>query len=35
MTEHKLELVDVHKSFGKKVVLTGLDLQVDEHQVVA
>lgn len=30
----KLELEDVHKSFGKKRVLQGIDLQVDEHEVV-
>jgi polar amino acid transport system ATP-binding protein len=30
----KLELRDVHKSFGDKPVLHGLDLVVDEHEVV-
>ena len=30
----KLELVDVHKSYGDKVVLDGLSLAVDEHEVV-
>lgn len=30
---HKLELEGVHKSFGDKVVLAGLDLEVDEHEV--
>ncbi len=30
----KLELKDVHKSYGDKVVLNGLSLSVDEHQVV-
>ena len=31
---HKLELENVHKSFGKKKVLTGVDLAVDEHEVI-
>ena len=31
---HKLELENVHKAFGKKQVLTGIDLAVDEHEVV-
>ena len=30
----KLELDDVHKSFGDKPVLQGLDLTVNEHEVV-
>jgi polar amino acid transport system ATP-binding protein len=30
----KLELRDVHKSFGDKPVLQGLDLTVNEHEVV-
>lgn len=30
---HKLELVDVHKRFGDKRVLSGLSLSVDEHEV--
>ena len=30
----KLELTDVHKSFGDKSVLNGIDLTVDEHEVV-
>lgn len=30
----KLELVDVHKSYGDKRVLNGMDLAVDEHEVV-
>jgi len=30
----KLELVDVHKSYGDKVVLNGMSLSVDEHEVV-
>ncbi len=31
---HKLELENVHKSFGKKRVLNGIDLEVDEHEVI-
>ncbi len=31
---HKLELANVHKAFGKKQALTGIDLAVDEHEVV-
>ncbi len=30
----KLELVDVHKSFGPKAVLQGIDLDVHEHEVL-
>ena len=30
----KLELVDVHKSYGDKVVLDGLSLAVVEHEAV-
>ena len=30
----KLELENVHKSFGKKRVLNGIDLDVDEHEVI-
>lgn len=30
----KLELADVHKSYGDKVVLDGIDLSVNEHEVV-
>ena len=30
----KLELADVHKSYGDKRVLNGIDLQVDDHEVV-
>lgn len=30
----KLEIVDVHKAFGDKQVLDGIDLSVDEHEVV-
>lgn len=35
-SEHraKLELVDVHKSYGSKPVLTGLTMTVAEHEVV-
>src|ERR687891_754962 len=31
---HFLELVDVHKRYGETEVLTGIDLAVEEHQVV-
>lgn len=31
---HKLELNDVHKAFGNKTVLRGIDLTVDEHEIV-
>ena len=31
---HKLELDGVHKAFGDKAVLRGIDLTVDEHEVV-
>ena len=31
---HKLQLENVHKKFGRKHVLTGIDLAVDEHEVV-
>ena len=31
---HKLQLENIHKTFGKKHVLTGIDLVVDEHEVV-
>jgi polar amino acid transport system ATP-binding protein len=34
MTEPKLELVGVHKSYGDTRVLNGIDLTVEEHQVV-
>ncbi|MEM8923381.1 MAG: amino acid ABC transporter ATP-binding protein [Actinomycetota bacterium] len=30
----KLELVDVHKAYGAKSVLQGMDLAVDDHEVV-
>lgn len=30
----KLELQDVHKAFGPKKVLQGIDLEVDEHEVI-
>ncbi|MGA9162469.1 MAG: ATP-binding cassette domain-containing protein, partial [Actinomycetota bacterium] len=29
-----LTVVDLHKSFGKLEVLKGIDLEVDEHEVV-
>src|ERR687892_242988 len=31
---HFLELLDVHKRYGDNEVLTGIDLAVEEHQVV-
>ncbi|MEO1063528.1 MAG: amino acid ABC transporter ATP-binding protein [Actinomycetota bacterium] len=34
MSEPWLQVDDVHKSFGSKVVLAGMDLDVDEHEVV-
>lgn len=34
MSEAKLTLEGVHKSFGDKEVLRGVDLEVDEHEVV-
>ncbi|MEM8705468.1 MAG: amino acid ABC transporter ATP-binding protein [Actinomycetota bacterium] len=33
-TAPKLELRDVHKAYGDKTVLNGMDLIVDEHEVV-
>ena len=30
----KLQLVNVHKSYGDKAVLNGMDLTIDEHEVV-
>ncbi|MDH3756044.1 MAG: amino acid ABC transporter ATP-binding protein [Acidimicrobiia bacterium] len=34
MTSSKLVLEDVHKAFGSKQVLNGIDFTVDEHEVV-
>ena len=34
MTTTKLRVEGVHKRFGDRVVLDGIDLTVDEHEVV-